>query len=226
MSQAYDKICKLISAICYEHDKFSQAYLDTYEDSALNLKKKEVKDIMISDHEIIKYSFLQLIQDYLDQLGNLVVDLEYEYEYEDLDFRLRIKQKDSIVNKIYHYKFGKNEEGKVPLNKCLNDLLGLRIIVNSFDHNCEDFKSICENLKKDYKMTKINSSKDKYKATHVYFYGNNKYFPWELQIWDSSDSQQNETSHKEHKSKREYINWPQMYAKSNEYEYSKKGGDL
>ena len=35
---------------------------------------------------------------------------------------MRIKQKESVRNKLYHYQINHNQ-GEVPIQKCLNDLL-------------------------------------------------------------------------------------------------------
>lgn len=212
----------LINDICSLHESFSRDFFNE-PGTVINMKKTEVRNVIFDEPQIIQISFLQLIQKYHDFLGKLIIYIDYEYDYKDLDFRLRIKQKDSIVNKLFHYKFGKTEEGKIPINKCVNDLLGFRIIIEDFEHNCTDFINMCDVLKQNYKINHIDSSKDGYKATHIYFLGKNNYFPWELQIWNSADELQNELSHKEHKSKREYINWPQVYFDSTEFQ--KKGGD-
>ncbi len=86
----------------------------------------------------------------------------------------------------------------------MNDLLGFRISLEGFDHECEEFKKMCRIIKKFYKIKYIDSSKGEYKATHIYFYGNNnKFYPWELQIWLPEDFQTNYDSHEKHK--QEYI---------------------
>lgn len=78
----------------------------------------------VRDQNIVESNFLSYVQSYYDLLRGVLVNTAYEYEYEHLDFRSRIKQKDSILNKLLYYKDEKNEQGKVPINKCLNDLLG------------------------------------------------------------------------------------------------------
>ena len=102
-----------------------------------------------------------------------------------------------------------HENGKIPINKCLNDFLGFRIFV-------DDLESIYDSLQKSIlKTQKIKiylREDDKYRAIHIYFKnGRNVYFPWELQIWDIKDSISNEISHREHKQKRKYISLPQTY---------------
>lgn len=102
-----------------------------------------------------------------------------------------------------------HEFGKVPLNKCLNDLLGFRILVI-------DLESVYATLKHDDRVTSITKmylrTDGGYSGIHLYFKnGNNKFFPWELQIWDIEQSSSNEISHREHKQKRKYIYLPQNY---------------
>ena len=47
---------------------------------------------------------------------------------------------------------------------------------------------------------------------HIYLKSSsNIYLPWEVQIWKKEDEQVNESEHKNHKSKRKYINWIDMY---------------
>ncbi|CAM3813315.1 MULTISPECIES: nucleotidyltransferase family protein [Paenibacillus] len=207
----------LITDICSVHDSYSRDFLGFSQSDMINLKKKDVNSVFTNESgngniHVLQSTFLKLIQEYQDSLGRLIVDLEYDYEYRHFDLRMRIKQKDSIINKLFHYKYDKQEQGGVPINKCLNDLLGFRIMIEDFDHTCEEVLSFHEEINSNtYKMFCYNASKGDYKATHLYFYGENKYFPWELQIWNPLNSEQNELSHKEHKSKRSYINWPHEY---------------
>ena len=55
----------------------------------------------------------------------------------------RVKALNSIQNKIEKYK-NKKESGKIPIKKCLNDIFGLRIILNksiSYDEIIKYIKS-------------------------------------------------------------------------------------
>jgi hypothetical protein len=47
--------------------------------------------------------------------------------------------------------------------------------------------------------------RNKYIATHVYFKKDNFSFPWELQIWNKKDEEENILSHKMYK--QHYIKW-------------------
>lgn len=53
-----------------------------------------------------------------------------------------------------------------------------------------------------------------YKAIHVYFNKDNYAFPWELQIWNKQDEENNLESHKKYK--QDYIKW----------ESENKGGNI
>jgi hypothetical protein len=217
----YDDIKKLVLDICKLHNDFSKEWVRSGNYAPVNLKKKLIRDVslVVDDREvfILDNSFYSLIKNYVYKLEELVIDIDVEFTYQHLDCRLRVKQNESIVNKLKYYRVGKKDKGLYPLNKCLNDLLGFRIIVDDFDHDCVYFDALCENIKTEYKIRKMNASKNGYKATHIYFYGeSNTYFPWELQIWNSNDEEQNVRSHRIHK--QEYVKWAAIYKNSSEFE--------
>ena len=117
----------------------------------------------------------------------------------------RIKQLNSIEYKIERYQKG-DLAGGMPINKCLNDLFGVRIIIDEI----YDDKELREYLAERYpKLKVIDSSKDRYKATHLYFYNDNYSFPWELQIWKKVDESGNLLSHKKYK--QGYTIWENRY---------------
>ena len=92
--------------------------------------------------------------------------------------------------------------GKEPINKCYNDLFGIRIIL---DKKIE-FDEIKEYVENNYKNIKvIHSLRGDYKATHLYFKEDNFSFQWELQIWNKEDEECNINSHKNYK--QDYIKW-------------------
>lgn len=169
-----------------------------------NLKKTLVKDIVHqvsnTDASLIDKDFYPILMRYIGELELLTIDTELEYTYNKFDFRLRVKQLESIIYKLIHYNTGKKEKGSIPLNKCLNDLLGFRICLPNFNHNCDVFLEKCRLIEKTYKIRYRNASKGEYRATHIYFYGDsNKNFPWELQIWLPQDYDTNYESHEKHK---------------------------
>ena len=116
----------------------------------------------------------------------------------------RVKALNSIQDKIEKYE-NKKESGKIPIKKCLNDIFGLRIILNK----SVPYDEIQKYIEKNYPVLKcIKAFRGEYKAIHVYF-GNddNMKFQWELQIWNKEDEDTNFVSHAKHK--QEYTKWEQ-----------------
>ncbi|WP_283749715.1 hypothetical protein [Bacillus mycoides] len=222
----YGDIQKLIMEIHKLHNSFSASWIDKITPlgfELLNFNKKQVRHIsnVIEDRGafLIDNTFYRLIKSYMNELEIFTVTSDLEFDYTELDLRTRIKQNESVVNKLKYYRVGKEGEGAFNLNKCLNDLFGIRIIVEGFDHNCGYFKDMCDGLKFEYnnKVRMMNSSKRDYNATHIYFYGEkNNYFPWELQVWNKNDMSSNVTSHALHK--QEYTAWAGIYKNSEEIE--------
>lgn len=128
---------------------------------------------------------------------------EFKSKY-NCNIRSRIKAQNSVESKIQGYRKSQSHEcGKTPINKCLNDLFGIRIIFNN-PITYEDISSFIEK-EFDNKYKCIDSSKGTYKATHIYFKQDNYSFNWELQIWNSCDNDANIKSHKEYK--QGYTTW-------------------
>ncbi len=113
----------------------------------------------------------------------------------------RVKNRNSIEYKIKNY-IENHENGKITINKCLNDLFGIRIICK----DQIDFSQINHLVKEKYdKLKCIDSSKIEYKATHIYFKQSNFEFQWELQLWNEDDEINNIRSHEKYK--QDYVRW-------------------
>lgn len=113
----------------------------------------------------------------------------------------RIKARNSIEYKIYRY-IQEHSDGEIPINKCFNDLFGIRIICEEKLTN----KQVSELIKNKFKNLKcIDSSKKDYKATHIYFKQDNFNFQWELQVWNKEDEINNINSHEKYK--QDYVKW-------------------
>lgn len=183
-----------------------------------NLKRELIRDIFLDtqdseQHEAksISTDFLKYLNGYCENLNKILSEPEYDFLAPELLTSTRIKDPDSRVAKLMHYMNSKSEKGKVSINKCLNDLLGFRVWLQDFEHGVLG----CSKLKEELTAQGINvrihdSCKGEYIATHVYFSnGNNIYFPWELQIWNSRDHENNIFSHSEHK--QGYTKWVKEY---------------
>ncbi|CCF04149.1 hypothetical protein LT978_16390 [Bacillus amyloliquefaciens] len=212
---------QLILEINQLHSDFSTNFSLKQDVKHVHLKKTQIRHVteVTEKRNIfsIDNDFFILLQHYADKLEDIVIYNDLEYLYSEFDLRLRVKQPDSIVNKLKYYRVGKKESGQIALRKCLNDLLGIRITIDSFDHNNKCFQDMCELLKKQYKINCMDSSKGDYKAFHFYFYGESTFFfPWELQIWRTDDKEANNRSHQLHK--QAYKGWASIYKNSTEVE--------
>lgn len=205
MFECYDDVIQLVHLINSMHFKFStrnKSYLN------YNLKSNQVK-LVVNDN-VVDQKLKLAIDQYKELLNRYVGEIvsELRLKFPNYFVRCRIKQAESISEKLLYYTGAEHENGNVSLNKCLNDFLGLRIIV-------PDFLVIWDRLENDLKSTNMRAryrELEGYRAIHVYFKnGNNKFFPWELQIWNEKYAETNELSHKKHKQKRKYIGIPKGY---------------
>lgn len=198
----YEDIVHIITDINKLHYSFSVGL-----SGLLNFNlKKSVGSVVVNNS--INRDFQELINSYKAELNSKIVKIS-DIQNKFIGIRYRIKQAESISEKLLYYIGEEHECGKIPLNKCLNDFLGFRILV-------DDLCSVYHTLKNDDRVTVITKmylrNDGNYKGVHLYFKNkNNKYFPWELQIWEIKHSALNEKSHKEHKQKRKYISLPQNY---------------
>lgn len=153
------------------------------------LENKELLDAIICYRDFINENIIQLLMDFK------------QFNTDTAKVNIRAKAKNSIEYKIENY-IKNHENGKVPVNKCFNDLFGIRIICRDEMSNEQITKMI--NMK--YKYLKcIDSSKKEYKATHIYFKKDNYTFQWELQVWNISDEKNNIKSHERYK--QDYVRW-------------------
>lgn len=187
----------LIAQIRSYYDDFNGRWEKQPEYRRINLKKKCVKDIYADQ------AFLSLVLRYVE----FIRDQEWLYTgFGQLGqggfvTRARVKARNSIEYKLEHYRLN-HEDGTTPINKCLNDLYGMRIILKeSYTH--EQIKSFFAEYHPDLRC--IESSKGGYIATHIYFRNGNYFFPWELQIWNAENQVANMESHKRYK--QGYTQW-------------------
>jgi len=206
-----DEIVELINFIGKAHEKFSNTFFMTH--ASMNLKRTTIKNIIIEN--TYDSTFQTLLDNYIEELSLFLIFNTFDSKHPFIETRFRGKTKESVLNKIYHYRFGK-QKGEIPIQKTLNDLLGFRLILNS----TQEYQNLLEELKTSNKI-KVKlfrpyfRADEGYRAIHLYFKsGNNNYFPWELQIWNKIDEKSNEYSHRYHKAKRQYMNWTKIYKKN------------
>lgn len=193
-----EELDKLINFIQKEYINFTKEWKQSDYYSKINIKNtlvcnvlenKTLLDTIINYREFINENNIQLVMDFK------------KFSTETSKVNIRTKSKNSIEYKIKNY-IENHENGKVPINKCFNDLFGIRII-------CKDeltYTQIADLINNKYNDLKcINSSKKDYKATHIYFKKDNYSFQWELQIWNKVDEINNIESHEKYK--QDYVKW-------------------
>ncbi|MCK1158315.1 hypothetical protein MX000_05320 [Streptococcus uberis] len=204
---SFEKVIEVIKEINNLH-----LFISSRLNASMNYNLKNSISSVVVDGTIDK-DFQTLITNYKSALNrNIIVISEIQNHFPEI--RLRIKQAESINEKLLYYMGNDVTNGKVPINKCLNDFLGFRILI---DDNLENLLKILDENKSMLKISRLYLRVEgEYRGLHLYFKnGNNKYFPWELQIWHKDHLTINENSHKEHKQKRKYITVPQEYFEAN-----------
>lgn len=192
----------VVERIIELHTTSSERWCETNDHMMPNLKKTQVSDAY-GNNDIL----LTILQ-HREYLETLDITEEMEgYTHPEFEVKSRVKMTNSIVYKVKKYT-SLEHHGKVPLNKCMNDLMGIRVIVNcDIEHN-----EICAHIHDVFGLKCIDSSKTDpvtgiptYIATHVYFKDDNRQFPWELQIWLTKNAENNYNSHE--RCKQDYKEW-------------------
>ena len=197
MRSVYDELKDLIDYIQGEYVKINNEWMLS-SSTKVNLKKAQVSDIDIDG------AIYQSITDYVQLLNDRSAEVTLQLSFVcGCKVTARVKALNSIEFKIQNYKTERHEFGRVPINKCINDLFGFRIILDT-PLSYEDIQNFVDTTYPG-KYRCIDSSKYDYKAVHLYFKQDNRSFPWELQIWNCCNVEGNFTSHKTYK--QEYTTW-------------------
>lgn len=205
MKNSFNELRRLIDYVQPMYSNITSEWLQS-SGTSINLRRAMIANVDI-DGEIYKN-----IMDYVRFLNRQSADIALDLSNAcNCKVSARVKAQNSIEYKIQNYKTGCHEFGRVSVNKCFNDLFGIRIILKDLLTYDEISSFIEDQYGNKYKC--IDSSKLDYKATHLYFKENNQSFPWELQIWNSCDESNNLASHRLYK--QGYTIWE---------EESKKGG--
>lgn len=189
---------KLIDFIQTEYLEFNKKWQSSNYYNKINLKNNEVCDLQENEELLnIIFNYREFINE-----NNIQLSLDFkQFNTEKSKVNIRAKNKNSIEYKLENY-IKNHENGKVPINKCFNDLFGIRIICNEV----LSYEQIKELIKDKYHNLKcIYSLRQEYKATHIYFRQCNSYFPWELQVWNQIDEINNIISHEKYK--QDYVKW-------------------
>lgn len=188
----------LILCISDEFENINEKWKQSKYYKKINMSKKLVNNFY-EDPSLLQFALIyrSFVLDLLENSSILFFDLKLSNKVFS-----RIKTINSIHYKIVNYHNNHNN-GKIPINKCLNDLVGIRIILETDLTLVQVEEWVKENFPE---LKVIFSIKKEYRAIHIYFgKGDNYIFQWELQIWLKKDSNRNLLSHQEYK--QEYVKW-------------------
>lgn len=197
MGTVFDELAGLIDYVQSAYSLVTKEWLQNQTET-INLKQTLVSDIDLNG---VVY---QRIMAYVQLLNEKSAYIALHFPFVcACQVTARVKAQNSIAYKIQNYRTERHEFGKVPIIKCINDLFGVRMILDT-PLTFEEVRGFIERVYPG-KYKCIDSSKLDYKAVHLYFKENNRTFPWELQIWNRCDVQCNFASHKKYK--QEYTTW-------------------
>lgn len=175
-------------------------YLSKNDTSIVNLKRVRVRELDISTTRGLSlrnyiYLYRRIVARYNPSAISKILEMN------NIN-RSRIKETLSISQKIDNYiKYEQKSGNYLYVTKCLNDIMGARIVINTIP----DFNILKAEISQEFPMLKVtNASKPTgYKAVHIYTNPTQGHMPWELQIWQSCDEPNNIQLHSEYK--RDYI---------------------
>ncbi len=192
-----DSLVRLIKTILTIHDGLEKRWLEYLSEIGLelvNFNSVKVYEIL-ENKELEKY-----IYEYISFMNKHTIYVTACLDYTIID-RTRVKERLSIDQKIDSY-CNRAERGRVIIHKCLNDLYGIRVVMES----SIDCDTLVQELKRIFpEKVKITNAtkKEGYKGVHVYTPAIKGHFKWELQIWDRESYINNINLHESHK--RRYI---------------------
>lgn len=101
------------------------------------------KSTKVSDLNDKQKSMDAIIQ-YVNFLNGMQDIRQFDYKKEGFVVNSRVKNLNSVQEKYEDYLFYRPEKGKIQVNKCFNDLFGVRAIID------------CDNLSTEYVMDALN----------------------------------------------------------------------
>lgn len=119
----------------------------------------------------------------IDTINQTMTGIDQEIIKNKVEFSCRIKSLQSIK-----MKYNKNIQMGRPLASCMNDIVSIRIIADSYDLVIPDYFRVVD-------LRKGKSIDDGYRGIHLYFSKSNLHYPIEVQIWNRRDAKFNAWSH-------------------------------
>ena len=203
IGSAQSKINELIREITNVHSDLCDEWIRYAKDNRLELFNQKAKKVV----DIEKDRLMPVITRYTQFLRERSEITQFDYSDRGFIVNSRIKNINCIEEKYDEYLNARKEKGEVSINKCFNDLFGIRAIIDcdSLTHDYLKSNMARDDLLLEEKDTINRKTKITYKATHIYFKRDNISFRWELQIWKQCDERSNQKSHERHRYK--YTEW-------------------
>lgn len=176
--------CKqLIEQINLLHLAFSKDYFESGNIESINLSRT-IAHVPVTHIYKYRLTLHESINDYLMRAN---IDIRYFY---------RVKTRESIDDKINRFA---NREDQYPVNNWLNDIFGARIVLTATE--ITNIMDLLDDWQETFGLENWHlRNQQGYKGLHIYFKNkNNFFFPWELQIWDSADLENNIKNHEKFK---------------------------
>lgn len=198
---------EMINMVTSHQDNFNALYFLNPQFSLYNLNKKRIDQIFcpiqlrVINEELNEYcySYRQSLTSFHIShiLSNPFLHSTAAAFEATQRLKSRVKNSVSMADKIKKYALNDVHNGTIAINKCLNDLLGFRMLLPNRESLHDQIVELCS---KNSRAKCVDSSKGDYKATHIYIRGTkNFHFPWELQIWDPEHAETNDYSHAHYK---------------------------
>lgn len=194
----YGRLRQTIEAIQQDCIKNNEKFLTRRTDQVKINLSKSISLVTASN------SFFKMFVDYIEFLNNeyLTSDSFFNLTISE-GLRSRVKLKESALLKLKKYQNKELESGSLSMNKCLNDLIGMRLILNKIEGNASSVRSELDELKQQKIISRWYFREDgEYRGYHCYFKANNNSFPWELQIWDTKWEIKNLNEHQRHEAEK------------------------
>lgn len=194
----YEGLRRIIEAIKEDCVQSNEKFLsDRTNPVKINLSKSISKTTASNGFfkMIVDYTEF-LTQEYLtsDNFFNLTINY---------GLRSRVKLRESILIKLKKYQTNELNSGSLSMNRCLNDLIGMRVILNGIEGSESCVRSELNELKQLGIISRWYFREDgDYQGYHCYFKLDNNSFPWELQIWDTKWQTKNLEDHKRHEAEK------------------------
>ena len=200
------QLTELIGTIYNVHSELTKSwriYANQANIQIFNQKSVKVKHLME------KPLLMESVSAYVEYLKGRTELSLFNKESDGYEVMCRIKNHNSIEEKIEDYCMYRQEKGEVSVNKCLNDLFGIRIVIDCGTISTDEIEiaigDLADTLYVEDKNVPERGTVPPYIAKHIYFKSGNEDYRWELQIWRSADQKNNHESHKTHRYK--YRRW-------------------